>query len=523
MSSATILFHLRLEARSVLQPYIKVSRSGDAFALEGRACAMLGTPVEPDCPGGARQGIFAEWRWDGRRLVLRNDRYGYYPVYYHQTPSEVVVADTPTRVVELGAPADLDHDALAVFLRLQTYVGDDTPFRAVRRLPPGAELIWSADGCEVRWARPMIGPSAIGRADAMNIYTELFRAAIRRRMGFGDGRRAVLPLSGGQDSRHLLLELTAQGFPVAECVTVAAGWSPKLLDDARVASLLTGAIGALHTVLDVPDDFFTLEAEKDRLTGFCTTEHAWILPLADHLRGRDAVVHDGIAGDILSAGTFLEAGPLRLYRDGNLMGLAESLLGAEGSCRGPLSPAFYARVDRERAVRRLVTELEQHAGAHNPLSQFYLWNRTRRSIALSPYTLLGRGTAVDSPFLDHELYDFLASLPAEMILDHGFHGETLRAAYPQFAAIPFAKGIGPVSTRSGPFRRFAWQLLRSLLTDQHADWSMFQKPYVLSRLGRALADPRFAISSHWLVKLTSYLTRLGSIVDRRVLRPHAPG
>src|SRR5439155_1603673 len=77
---------------------------------------------------GTPDGVFAEWKWDGRRLRVRNDRYGVHPLFYYATANEIAVSTSVARLLAGGAPADFDGDAIAVFLRLGFFVGEDTPF-----------------------------------------------------------------------------------------------------------------------------------------------------------------------------------------------------------------------------------------------------------------------------------------------------------------------------------------------------------------------------------------------------------
>jgi hypothetical protein len=183
--------------------------------------------------------------------------------------------------------------------------------------------------------------------------------------------------------------------------------------------------------------------KKNELTSFCSDEHAWGLPLRDALRGTVSEVYDGIAGGVLSGGAMLQANELEQYRKGKLGELAEILL--TDWCSGDpvppnaVRPAFAMLVRRDLARDRLVTELARHLDAHNPLTTFYFLNRTRREIALFPQGVLAKGTdlKVHCPYLDPGVLDLLLSLPAEMVIDHGFHDEAIRAAYPQYRGLPF--------------------------------------------------------------------------------------
>jgi hypothetical protein len=102
-----------------------------------------------------------------------------------------------------------------------------------------------------------------------------------------------------------------------------------------------------------------------------------------------------------------------------------------------LTPAFLDRASRDLAVSRLTAALPHHAGAANPIGSFFFWNALRRDIALAPYAILSDVGCVYSPYLDHDVYDLLASLPAGLLLDKRFHDDAIRRAYPRYATLPY--------------------------------------------------------------------------------------
>ena len=499
--------------------HLKIKTTGSGFEVEGRHRGSLGRPIEPARPGEDRQGIFAEWDWDGRRLEVRNDRYGLYPLFLYQGDEEIILSDSLSKVIELGAPRELDLDALAVFLRLQLFPGDDTPFRHVKQLPPSARLAWTGKRAPVSSRRPVPEAVTLASDEAVGVYAELFRESVRRRLPLDDRQPILLPLSGGQDSRHILLELLAQGRPPSRCVTIARDWSPKLLEDARVAAELARAGGVPHVVLTRDKPLFELETRKNELTNYGTLDHAWFLTLVDFLGESHGLVFDGLGGDILSACILLHENYLALYRQGDFARLADLFLGDETPCREALNPAFYASVGRDRAILRLAAELERHAGAVNPLTEFYFWNRTRRSTGLSPYSILSRYATVESPFLDHDLFDFLIARPPEWLKDPSFHKRTIRATYPRFAGIPFGDDSAPFAGSAAPYVAFARQLSRALLRSPADDLAMLRKRYVIPRLSRGLVDSKYALASAWLPQWVLYLSQLGAIARDGVHSP----
>lgn len=460
-------------------------------------------------------GIFAQWEWNGTRLVVSNDRYGFYPIFYYCKGQEIAVSPSITRLIqEGGAPTELDYTALAVFLRLGYFVGEDTPFRHIRALPPGAKLEWdgamrlSSDGY-------VLGKhcAAVSHDKAVDAYIELFRQSIARRSP-ADALFAI-PLSGGRDSRHILLELMRQKCIPKQCVTAQTGLGDTD-SDIEVAGLLTRELGLSHLVLESGKPLFESEWRKNIETSFCTDEHTWFVQTSDYLRENYRITYDGIGGDILSQGpgVRLTRKRLTLFESGNASEMAEDLFGGhfENLLRKLLRPGIYALCSREAARHRLESEIKRHLDAPNPVGSFYFWNRTRREIALAPYGLLGSLPTVFAPYLDHDLYDYLTTLPARFLLEHPFHTEAISKAYPEYRHIPFAHApspfVDPGHIRAQFFRSVAKRLLPRLPS------SLMRSSFLLPRLLAALANDRIATRGMWYSPLLLYLHQLESLSRR---------
>jgi hypothetical protein len=155
-------------------------------------------------------------------------------------------------------------------------------------------------------------------------------------------------------------------------------------------------------------------------------------------------------------------------------------------------------------------EFLKHANAPNPISSFYFWNRTRRQIALSPYALLGPTHDVYSPYLDNDLFDFLASMPARMFLDRTFHTETIHRAFPQLSHIPWAVA-GPGSRpRHRHYMNFARGALRYLLRNKANTWT--RRSYLVPRLTRCMLDPGYSPQVDWIGAMTVFYAQLERVV-----------
>ena len=165
-----------------------------------------------------------------------------------------------------------------------------------------------------------------------------------------------------------------------------------------------------HVVVDQPRTQGETERRCNAQTDFSTGDAAWMLALADYMKGKVRYIYDGIGGDVLSAGLFLTVKRLELLNTGDLCALADDLFDAEYA-EQIFTPSVRKALSRDVATDRLMQELERHVHAASPLSSFIFWERTRRKIAMNSYRILARAGAVFAPYIDHDVFDLLTPRP----------------------------------------------------------------------------------------------------------------
>src|SRR5262249_2679103 len=179
------------------------------------------------------------------------------------------------------------------------FIGDDTPFAAVRAVPPSGRWTWSADeGVRTTgWQPPRA--SAFSRKQSIERFAAALTASVTRCLAETKQPVVVLPLTGGHDSRHILFALTELGQAPDRCVT-AIPYPPNAPEDVEVAATLAATFNIPHDVIPRRPQRLAAEREKNRLTHYCTDEHVQLLPLRDYFRRQPATVFDGLGGDVLS-------------------------------------------------------------------------------------------------------------------------------------------------------------------------------------------------------------------------------
>ena len=414
-------------------PYLFVKRAAETWEVEG--CESYAFGDSPD-------GHYVRWSWDGAKALVRNDRYGFSPVFYSATPGRFIVSDSIPKLLALGADSEPDDEALNVFLHIGWFLGEETPFKAIRSLPPGASLSWSAGRLDISSEPVPYQPASISRDEAIDGYIELFRQAIARRLP--DTETFGLPISGGRDSRHILLELMRQGRKPTGVVTTEF-YPPRRNTDTMPARALAAHCGVPHTVLR-QSPRFAAEAETILRTSFCADEHSWMMGVCRWMGDHLETTYDGIIGDVLTQSPFLRWDWLDRYEQGRWQELLDSMLDYYERLGGfvvMLNERERARFPASRARERILAELRKYADHDDPINKFVCWSRSKREVALMPFSMFAAYTKVETPYLDRDLFDFLYNLPVAKWYREGgnrnhFHSDVIVRAFPEAAHIPYS-------------------------------------------------------------------------------------
>lgn len=410
--------------------------------------------------------LFARWDWDGATLRAEVDPFGFFNLYVYEKAGAVMISPSLLELVAQGADTARDDLALAVFHRMGIFIHDETPLRHVRTLPPGGRLEWSAGRLEITGGVEIPVEEQISRDGAVEGMTEYFRAGMARILESHAGPLA-LPLSGGRDSRHILLEMLHQGRAPEACVTFHHNGS-LMNAEAQAARAVCARAGVAHHVLGHPRPRLADALRNQVMTSLCAEEHAQMMPLHDYFLERDIAGFDGIAGDIL---TNPDGDAERFYqlamRD-DYIGIARGLV--EGHGRVISQPGWgqgagpiYSPGRDEEVLEHIGRAVAAYADAPDPYQVFWMYHRTRREINFVPQAILRPAKTVFCPYLDEPFARFCMSLPYRVTRDQQLHNDCIAQAYPDFADIPFAEGFSTPRAQSGGVMhklRSAWDVLR---------------------------------------------------------------
>src|SRR5262245_19151544 len=90
----------------ISSPFFVARKVARSFAVRGELSCELGHRIAAG-NGAPDDGVFANWKWDGRRLTVETDRYGFYPLFYYSRGDEFGISSNLVRLLQEGAPLDI--------------------------------------------------------------------------------------------------------------------------------------------------------------------------------------------------------------------------------------------------------------------------------------------------------------------------------------------------------------------------------------------------------------------------------
>ncbi len=400
------------------------------------------------------RGKFGIAVWDGRerRVVVARDRLGVKPMYYAEVGDLVAFASELKSLLASGlVDTELDYEAIEAYMTLGFVPGPMTPLAGVRKLMPGERMIVDGRGLRLEryWSYPEPNPDLSASEDDLAAgLLERLEEAVRLRLMSDVPLGAML--SGGLDS-SLIVALMARNMtePVK---TFSVGFTEdgrnNELGDAAYVSKLFGTehhelelsynqqqidLASLVWAMDEPvADLSSLgflaisELAARHVTVALAGQGADEL-LAGYKKHRAAALVGRwrkLPGPIRSFGEgTIRKTPLRTRRAARTLLAADPvdrLLAMSGrmddELRGELYRGPLALADG-RAARRALEPLAAGVADDPLLTTLHIDGQLALVDDMLHYfdrTSMMHSLEVRVPFLDHEVVEYCARIPAAM-------------------------------------------------------------------------------------------------------------
>jgi len=416
-----------------------------------------------DCPKHLR-GMFAFAIWDEREksLFLARDRVGKKPLLYAQTPNQLLFAsEFSALVLHPDVSRDVDYEAIHHYLSFICVPAPLTAYRSIRKLEPAHWLLWRNGEIKTEryWQLDFSNKVSLSEAEAGERAIELLREAVRIRLMSEVPLGAFL--SGGIDSSAVVALMAQESSERVK--TFSIGFEEQDFSELHHARRVAEYVGADHHEFVVrPDAMEVLPMLVEHYgEPFADSSAIPSYYVSRETRRYVTVALNGDGGDECFAG----------YERYAAMNLAQSYAALPGVLRDGVIgnaaralPAFQSRANPLSKAQRFVA-----AASLSPIERYLRWisafdenaklnlysDSFRQETAkfstagiIAPWFAKANGSGIvdaalltdtmtylpndllvkmdiasmsvsleaRSPFLDHVLMEFAASLPEKLKL-----------------------------------------------------------------------------------------------------------
>ncbi|MCB1977903.1 MAG: N-acetylglutaminylglutamine amidotransferase [Burkholderiaceae bacterium] len=439
---------------------------------------------------------FALWERDSGKVLLGRDRLGIKPLYWAEVAGGLRFASAlPALLAGGGIDTDIDPVGLHHYLSFHAVVpAPHTLLRGVKKLPPGTLMVIEPDGRrseKVFWALDYARTTEEENRsfdDWRDILLQSLRAAVRRRL-VADVPVGAL-LSGGVDSSLIVGLMAEAGVPNLRTYNVGfEDVGGEKGNEFEYAEIVAQSFGTLHERIFVPEaELLRRLPEAIAAMSEPMVSHDCIgfYLLSEAVSRHSKVVQSGQGADEVFGGYhwYPALAGSRQPVDDYLAAFRD---------RGPAEMArtVQARYATEDASRALVAERFAAPGASDPVEQALRLDTTVMlvddPVKRVDNMTMAFGLEARVPFLDHELVELAARIPARHKLAGGGKGilkEAARKVIPA-AVIDRPKGYFPVPALKYLQGNVLANVKDALGSRAAQERGLFQRVYV----DELLADP----------------------------------
>ncbi|MEO3804274.1 asparagine synthetase B family protein [Nonomuraea sp. B1E8] len=400
---------------------------------------------------------------DGRRVTLHTGALGLVDVYYVRHGDAVYFSSLIQPLLSL-VPIEIDWAAWASIIQVTFPMGEATPYTEVKRLPGSSALVFEHDRPMIerrlpRWLRTEPYEAWISPHEIVELLRDVYS-------GY-EGRKLLVPVSGGYDSRLLASVAKARGADVESWTTSPDDGTDT---DIAFAQSITRELGIPHRVITQDAADYPADAvDVARRLEYLTPHHAWYAPFAKEVHGSGRMLIDGLAGgpllkNFMVSGAALEA---RTQAERSAAVLRSLSLGAPSQ---PFLSKAAAEWMEETVREQFLAATSMLHGHRAELPLSVLHTRTVRGIARSVVNLVGPEASFAAPFIHPAFFDAALSVGVARKDKGRFYREVLHAANPRVAALPSTNVVKqplrrvPLRSTAVPARNYSHRMLETLVS-----------------------------------------------------------
>lgn len=200
-------------------------------------------------------GMFAIALWDFRQrgLILARDRMGVKPLYYHNADDRIAFGSEIKAILQdPSIPREIDFQGIHQLLTWGHIHSPKTPFRGIKELPPGHVMVYKSGQSTIKqyWDLEFTEPDSYNEEATTEELLAKIKLAVARRL-ISDVPLGAF-LSGGIDS-SIVVALMSQFLP-QPIKTFSIGFEDKSFSELPYARMVADHCGTDHHEMVVTPD-----------------------------------------------------------------------------------------------------------------------------------------------------------------------------------------------------------------------------------------------------------------------------
>lgn len=398
-------------------------------------------------------GFFLIFIIDGEEFFILNDKFGSRPLYYYFNGVNLFFSSEIKSMLNF-IPKDINWKAWSDRFMYRFVLGNDTFFKDVFSLSNASIFSISNDGLKTEsyWDYDeVLIDDGLSLLQIIEGGVEKIKTAIlRQSAGLNE---CICFLSGGYDSRCIVSSFKKFTSTKIKAFTTE---HPAGIGDIVYSKKVADKLGIEHRVSLHPRDIYSLYfLKKIYLLDGMVEENLWLLPLIDKIDGINLINFDGLAGDVLLKGLFLDNYNLKNFENDKI--LYKILSNQIGYDVTYLKKYFGKEIFYMLKYNNsILKELENIPKTPNRITIFFLKNRTKNAVSLAPNNITSEKLDSYFPFLDIDLVEFSLKIHPDHKINKHIYSLILKELDSEIMEVP--------STNDLDIRKIIFRYLESLLT-----------------------------------------------------------
>lgn len=405
-----------------------------------------------------------------------SDKFRSFPLFWSLNNNKFIISDDASVIYDKCAEMELDPVSEEEFIKLYCVSGHHTLYKNIFKIPAGniLEVKNNKHQLHIYWDHNHNYESNFSSNSLMKELDKVCNSMFERLITSLDGKTAVIPLSGGLDSRLIAVMLKKLGYKNVICYTYGRRKGFEAVLAEKIAKKLEFPWYFIEYTSGIFQHYFTEEAESYRKYGFnySSLPHEQDYFALTDLKSKglipdNSIFIPGFCGDLL-AGSYLPD----YYTTNKLQPNQTSLLNLIlNSLYEPDNTQSFALLERLKQQLKAPENIEQLI---NLYEAWFTTNKVSNYIINSVKVYEYFGYEWRMPLWDDEWMQIWYSLPNEFRYDKNFYKKWLnKSLLEPFDITGEPQGIDNYKTHKG--------LLTYLKHNTSASLRKLLKPLFISK------------------------------------------